>query len=607
MAAPSGTVWGSTVGSYGRIGIYTKVTNTSNTQSSVYVSVWFWSKYSVSDSSNQYYYNNNATSATTLIGSRSIKTTVSSGSGWSTSNQVMLADTTYTINRGTSSTKYNLAAKLSGIDRVGGTMTVTSSYTVPAKPSYKIYYNANGGTGAPGTQTKYYGTNITLSSTKPTRTGYTFQGWGTTASDTSVNYAAGASYTSNAGITLYAIWKANTYTVTYNANGGTGAPGNQTKTYGKTLVLSSTKPTRTNYNFVGWGTSAKDTAAKYNPGSNYTVNASITLYAIWKVAYIKPRITNFKVTRCTNKGVIADDGTYAKVTCNWATDKTVSSVKVDWKLSTASTYGTATTVTASGTSGSVSVVVGGGTLYTENPYNIRVTVADADGNNNLVLTLPSMKYIIDFLKGGTGIAFGKVAKEANHVESAWPIYSYHSDIGFTQAREATGRSIMFGVGSGGQNRGIFDRDLDADSGEWMMHRDSSNNVNITGNDIRLYSHKANSNFIPYYKKGDAYSITYQGAGFIASSGTKVYFSIPVPRYILGTTTITASSVTGLMLRQDGKYLYGGNASNYVKPSSYSVTLEREMGLRITATMSNTTNVVNNHAVGITWDGMITFS
>lgn len=167
---------------------------------------------------------------------------------------------------------------------------VTFSVSVPAWTSYTVKYNANGGSGAPSSQTKWKDQTLKLSTTKPTRTGYTFQGWGTSTSDTSVDYAAGASYTANASITLYAIWKAITYTVKYNANGGSGAPANQTKTYGKTLTLSSTKPTRssvddngilTTYTFKGWATSASSTSVAYAAGASYTANAAVTLYAVW--------------------------------------------------------------------------------------------------------------------------------------------------------------------------------------------------------------------------------------------------------------------------------------------------------------------------------------
>ena len=306
MAAPSGIVWGSVVGGYGRIGIYVKLTNT-NTETTRHTEIWFWSKYTVDDSNNTFYYDDNATSATTSKGSVNINTTVASGSGWSTTNQVKLKEYDYTFTRGTSSSKRYVAAKLTNVDRVGGTMTCSTSYTIPALTKYTVSYNANGGSGAPSSQSKYYGKTLTLSSTKPSRTGYTFKGWATSASG-SVSYASGASYTANASITLYAVWQANTYTVKYNANGGTGAPSSQTKTHGVTLTLSSTKPTRasdvddgvtTTYTFKGWATSASSSTVAYAAGAKYTANASVTLYAVWST---KTTITEYDVTYNTNGG-----------------------------------------------------------------------------------------------------------------------------------------------------------------------------------------------------------------------------------------------------------------------------------------------------------------
>lgn len=150
---------------------------------------------------------------------------------------------------------------------------------------YTITYNANGGTGAPESQTKHHGYDLTLSDTVPTRSGYTFKGWGTYSSDTTVNYSAGATYTSNSNLTLYAIWESNapkTYTVSYNANGGTGAPSSQTKTHNVTLTLRTTTPTRSGYTFKGWSTSSSATTATYSAGGSYTANASATLYAVWQ-------------------------------------------------------------------------------------------------------------------------------------------------------------------------------------------------------------------------------------------------------------------------------------------------------------------------------------
>ena len=73
-----------------------------------------------------------------------------------------------------------------------------------------------------------------------------------------------------------------TYTVSYNANGGGGAPSAQTKTKDVSLTLSTTRPTRAGYNFLGWATSSSATSAQYQPGSTYTANANITLYAVWE-------------------------------------------------------------------------------------------------------------------------------------------------------------------------------------------------------------------------------------------------------------------------------------------------------------------------------------
>lgn len=126
------------------------------------------------------------------------------------------------------------------------------------------------------------------SATPPTcsRSGYRFAGW--SGSYTNV--------TSNRTIT--ARWTANTYTVTYNANGGSGAPASQTKEHEQDLTLSSTKPTASwtltydanggsisptskslSRSFTTWNTRADGTGTNYAAGSTYTGNAPLTLYA----------------------------------------------------------------------------------------------------------------------------------------------------------------------------------------------------------------------------------------------------------------------------------------------------------------------------------------
>lgn len=89
-----------------------------------------------------------------------------------------------------------------------GTVYLYAQWTIN---KYTVLYDANGGTGAPASQTKTHGVDLTLSSTVPTRQHHKFKGWGSSSIATTVLYAPGATYTANAGIELYAIWE-RTYT-----------------------------------------------------------------------------------------------------------------------------------------------------------------------------------------------------------------------------------------------------------------------------------------------------------------------------------------------------------------------------------------------------------
>jgi len=174
----------------------------------------------------------------------------------------------------TAGTKYYVKIKYYS----SGTGTV--NFTV--KRAYTITFNLNGGSGAPSTQTKLHGETLTLSSDRPTRTGYSFQGWGTSSNSANAAYFPGDSFTINADTTLYARWQLNLYTVTYDANGGTNPPCTQGKDHGIPLTLGSEYPIRLGYTFRGWATSRTATSADYYPGSSYTTDSDITLYAVWQ-------------------------------------------------------------------------------------------------------------------------------------------------------------------------------------------------------------------------------------------------------------------------------------------------------------------------------------
>lgn len=157
-------------------------------------------------------------------------------------------------------------------------------YAVWKADTYDIAYDANGGSSAPESQTKTYNVGLALSSTVPVRDGYTFINWNAVKGGGGTSYASGATYTANSALTLYAQWTAETYSVSYNANGGSGAPAAQTKTYGSELTLSGTTPTCSGYIFVGWSKDASAKSADYSAGGSYTANEGVTLYAVWQSA-----------------------------------------------------------------------------------------------------------------------------------------------------------------------------------------------------------------------------------------------------------------------------------------------------------------------------------
>jgi uncharacterized repeat protein (TIGR02543 family) len=157
---------------------------------------------------------------------------------------------------------------------VSSTLTLYAQWTAD---TYAVTYYNNGGTGSPSAGTKTYNVTFTLSATTPTQTGFTFAGWNTNSSGTGTNYAASASYTTNAALDLYAKWTSNA--VAPLTPGGFA----HTKTYeyysasnNLTRVTSSQKrqdwsyTAKVNYNLT-WNASTG--AASYEVGYSTTTTA----------------------------------------------------------------------------------------------------------------------------------------------------------------------------------------------------------------------------------------------------------------------------------------------------------------------------------------------
>ena len=201
-----------------------------------------------------------------------------------------------------------------------------------------------------------------------------------------INGSGGYSGSSSTAKTTVTIPAKTSYTITYNANGGTGAPPNQTKWYGDALTLSTTVPTRTDYNFKGWNTAADGTGTySYNAGGSYPAdrNGNVTLYAQWELAYARPTIFDLSLIRCTNASgyPASEEGTYAKLSFKWAFDTHASSgtYAVQWREVGQTNWNNDRSGTLSGNTGTfVYTLLTKSTFSASTSYQIQLTITDGN-------------------------------------------------------------------------------------------------------------------------------------------------------------------------------------------------------------------------------------
>ena len=171
-----------------------------------------------------------------------------------------------------------------------GVTNLTAKWVAATPSSFTVSFNANGGIGNMADQTASSATNLT--SNTFTKTGFTFEGWNTNADGSGVSYGNGASYPFTSSTTLYAQWTAAAptgYTVTFNANGGSGVMLNQSAT--TPTALTTNTFIRSGYSFAGWNTNVDGSGVSYGNGASYPFTSSATLYAQWTADSSSPTPT----------------------------------------------------------------------------------------------------------------------------------------------------------------------------------------------------------------------------------------------------------------------------------------------------------------------------
>ena len=208
--------------------------------------------------------------------------------GWSTTNGA----TTAAIGSA------GLLSTAVGTPTNGGTYTL---YAVWSPKTYTITYSAGSGvTGVtvPSAGSATHGSNYTVSSTTPTRSGYKFDGWTSSAGGSVAPGGTISNVTSN--ITLTAKWIAR-YTVSYNGNGSTSgtAPTTVTVDSGGSTTAAANPFTKTGSTFTGWNTAANGSGTSYAAGATISnITSNIILYAQWQG---NPTIT-FNANKPTGAG-----------------------------------------------------------------------------------------------------------------------------------------------------------------------------------------------------------------------------------------------------------------------------------------------------------------
>ena len=198
----------------------------------------------------------------------------------------------WSTKKSASSASYKAGDSVTLNDAYDGKVTL---YAVWQGKTYTVKYDSNGGTGSMDDSVFKLATDVRLSSNKFTKENYTFIGWSTSKGG-EVTYTNEAKVKDLGGegdiVTLYAVWKSNTYTIKYDSNGGNGFVGESSYNYGNSIKLTKNKFTKDGYTFIGWNTNKDANAALYTDEQEVSgLSGNITLYAVWKVNEYNVNVT----------------------------------------------------------------------------------------------------------------------------------------------------------------------------------------------------------------------------------------------------------------------------------------------------------------------------
>ena len=399
------------------------------------------------------------------------------------------------------------------------------------------------------------------------------------------------------------------------------------------------------------GTVAVTVTATDSRGRTVSKTVSITV-----LAYSPPQITHFECIRCGDaNGSSNANGQYLKVTFGYSVsplnNKNQANCLLKYSVYDDGKWGSLisrTEYTYSGTYISATAI-----LNTASTYQVGLVVTDSFGTASFYKEIGTAVRLLSYIVKRFAIAIGKIPEIDNIFDVALETIfrkkvttnsdlqvngnsgfsggaSFYGDVACNGTFHANGNiNANRDIGLAGnmwcsQNGGsaffvtckdnvqrnmlqLVNVNNDTVLG-WGQYADKYGGTFICGCDIvfNVSSGASDASYHPYYRRGDTIDVYLHTSGYTTTGGKDILFLVPLSKPIIGSPTVSVSSINGLALRQNDSYPH--NSSNYCKPASYRVTdVTHAFGFNVRASFDNNTGVTNNSPIGIVANIRITFS
>lgn len=395
------------------------------------------------------------------------------------------------------------------------------------------------------------------------------------------------------------------------------------------------------------GTVAVTVTVTDSRGRTASKTVSITV-----LAYSPPQITHFECCRCGDANGSANaNGQYLKVTFGYSVsplnNKNKASYLLKYSVYDDGKWGgltSGTQYTYSGTYISATAI-----LNTASTYQIGLVVTDSFGTASFYKEIGTAVRLLSYIVKRFAIAIGKIPEIDNIFDVALETIfrkkvtmnsdlqvngdsgfsggaSFYGDVACNGTFHANGninankdiglagsiwtrnQSKVYSANTDGTQKVVIvlcdsDNDLSIGYGSWI---NKDGDTYLRGRDLYLGASSTASytTYRPYYRRGDSIDVRMGTAGYVTSGTKEFYFTIPLGKPVVGNPSVSVSSINGLIIRQNSKYII---KSDWVQPDRYSAAVRDNNAIWVIAFWNNATNAANNSPVGIDANIRITFS